>query len=111
MIKAYIAFDRNCDSDTQLVVFAETSGKAKAYAAGTDTLCDYGFTGIRVNRCKDLDRFYRGKPEMDWMDYEERVAMVRYAGFACSCEVCHPECVKYECPAQQWCGRYWRMKE
>jgi hypothetical protein len=111
LIKAYTAIDRNCDSDTTLVVFAETSGKAKAYAANTDELCDYGFTGIRVNRCKDLDRFYKGKPEMDWMDDEDRVAMVRYAGFECSCEVWHPECEHGECPAQQWCGRYERMND
>lgn len=108
-MKAYTASDRNGDSGYSIVVFAETAGQAKAYAASNDAFDGYDFTEIRVNRIKKLDRFYKGKCEMDWMDYEDRVAMVRYANYECSCEVWHPECEKGECPAQQWCGRYERM--
>lgn len=110
-MKAYTATDRNGDEGISLVVFAENAGKAKAYVAGTDEFCDYGFTGIRVNRCKALDRFYRGKREMDWNDDDDRVAMVRYANFECCYEVWHPDCEHGACPAQQWCGRYENMTE
>ena len=49
-MKAYSVSDRNGDEGYSLVVFAETAGKAKAYAAGTDKFYDYGFTGIRAIR-------------------------------------------------------------
>lgn len=110
-MKAYIGSDRNGDEGTAMVVFAETAGKAKSYIAKTDTFCEYGYTGIRVNRCPMLDRFYEGKPEMDWLNPKHRVAMVRYAKFECSCEVWHPECEREECPAQRWCGRYESMHD
>lgn len=110
-IKAYSASDRNGDTGFSIVVFAKTSGKAKAYAAKSDLFDGYEFTDIRVNRKKELDRFYKGKFEMDWMDYDDRVAMVRYANYECSSEVWNPECEKGECPAQQWCGRFERMSE
>lgn len=110
-MKAYEVTDRNGDEGISLIVFADTAGKAKAYAAGTDEFCDYGFTGIRVNRVPNLDKFYKGLSEMDWNNTEDRIAMVRYANFECSCEVWHPECEHKKCPAQKWCGRYERMME
>lgn len=110
-MKAYSATDRNGDSPFSIVVFAETAGQAKAYAANSDMFDEYTFTEIRVNRCKALDSFYKGKPEMDWMNDDDRVAMVRYANYECSYEVWHPECEHGECPAQQWCGRYERMHD
>lgn len=109
-IKAYSASDRKGDTGYSIVVFAETAGKAKAYATQSEKFDEYDFTDIRVNRKKELDRFYKGKREMDWMDDEDRVAMVRYANYECSYEVCHPECENGECPAQEWCDRYKRMK-
>jgi hypothetical protein len=110
-MKAFVASDRNGDSGYSIIVFAETAGQAKAYARDSETFDSYEFTEMRVNRCKALDSYYRGKPEMDWLNYEDRVAMVRCANFECSCEVCHPECENGECPAQEWCGRYERMKD
>lgn len=110
-MKAYIASDRNQETGYSTVIFSETAGQAKAYSAHSDMFEEYGFTEMRVRRCKELDSFYKGKPEMDWMNDDDRVAMVRYADFECSCEVWHPECENGECPAQQWCGRYERMKE
>lgn len=109
--KAYTASDRNGDTGYSIVVFAETAGQAKAYAAQSDAFDAYDFTDIRVNRRKELDRFYKGKREMDWMNDEDRVAMVRYANYECSSEVWHPECEHGQCPAQQWCGRYERMRD
>lgn len=49
-MKAYTASDRNGDSGYSIVVFAETAGRAKAYAANSETFDDYDFTEIRVNR-------------------------------------------------------------
>ena len=105
-MKAYTASDRNGDIDYSIVVFAETAGQARAYVAQSEEFDGYSFTDIRVNRIKELDSFYKGKREMDWMNDEDRVAMVRYANYECGREVVHPECEHGECPAQQWCGRY-----
>lgn len=110
-IKAYTATDRNCDSGYSIVVFAKTAGQAKAYASNSEVFYDYDFTEIRVNRCKPLDDFYKGYKEMDWMDDNDRVAMVRFAGFECSEEVWDPECENGTCPAESWCGRYERMND
>ena len=105
-MKAYIASDRNGESGYSMVVFAETAGKAKAFASNSDRFDYYDFTDMRVRRCKELDSYYQGRLEMDWLDDNDRVAMVRYANFECSGEIWHPDCETVECPAQQWCGRY-----
>lgn len=110
-MKAWTASDRNGDSGFSIVVFAETAGKARAYTANSDYFDSYEFTEIRVNRCKALDQFYNGRKEMDWLDDNDRVAMVRYANFECSCEVWHPECEYGECPAKEWCARYERLMD
>ena len=109
LMKAYVGSDRNGDEGTAIVVFAESAGKAKAYVAGTDTFCDYGFTGIRINRCAALDPYYKGRREMDWSNMEDRVAMVRYADFECSSEMDWDSCDCEHCEARQWCGRYEMM--
>lgn len=102
-MKAYTVSDRNGDEGITLVVFAETAGKAKAYAANSAEFDYYEFTDMRAQRVPALDRFYRGRPQMDWMDDEDRVAMVRYAGFSCSYNVDHPDCDG--CPAYEWCEK------
>lgn len=105
-MKAYSVSDRNGDEGYSLVVFAETAGKAKAYAVGVDEFCDYGFTGLRAIRRPMLDKYYKGEPVMDWFDPKDRVAMVRYADFECSGEMSFVDCNCEECPAKKWCGRY-----
>lgn len=107
-MKAYIASDRNGDSGYSIVVFAETAGQAKAYASNSETFDGFEFTEMRVNRCKALDSYYQGRREMDWLNDNDRVAMVRYANFECSDEVWPLDCDTEECPARQWCGRYER---
>lgn len=62
-MKAYIAHDKNHDEPLALIVFAESPGMAKAYAANCDGFDCYGFTDIRVKRCPNLDKFYRRKEE------------------------------------------------
>lgn len=105
-MKAYSVSDRNGDADYSTVVFAETVGKAKAYAVGTDEFCDYGFTRLRAIRMPMLDKYYKGKPEMDWFDPKDRIAMVRYANYECSGELSFADCDCENCPAKKWCGRY-----
>lgn len=107
-MKAYSVSDRNGDEGYSLVVFAETAGKAKAYAVGVDEFCDYGFTGLRAIRKPMLDKYYKSKVEMDWFDPTDRVAMVRYADFECSSEMSFVDCECEECSAKKWCGRYER---
>lgn len=103
--------DRNGDEGYSLVVFAETVGKAKSYAAGTDEFCDYGFTGIRAIRQPMLDKYYKGKPEMDWCKAEDRIALVKECGWFCDHEYLDRERDCPECPAAEWCDDYMDWKE
>ena len=107
-MKAWSVSDANGNVGIDYVIFAETRGKAIRYALDH---CDgafdwYEWTEMRALRKPVLDQFYRGKPMMDWCDMEDRVAMVRYAGFQCSNEVLvtPDECLA--CPAHEWCDRY-----
>lgn len=102
-MKAYIVSDR-CDPLFSTVVFAETAGKARAIAQGTDACEDLDFIDIRATRVRSLDSYYKGESEMNWYDPEDRVAMVRFANFECSRECDDPNCEP--CPAKEWCGRY-----
>ena len=107
-MKAYTVQDR-WDPMFSTVVFAETAGKARAIAQHTDACEDLDFTDIRAIRVPALDGCYRGKPEMDWYNAEDRIAMVKLADYECSQEVYNPRC-EY-CPAKEWCGRYERDHE
>lgn len=102
-MKAYIVNDR-ADPLFSTVVFAETAGKARAIARNTDACEDLDFIDIRAVRAPALDHSYKGKEEMDWYDPEDRLAMVKIAGFECSREIGDPDCEP--CPAKEWCGRY-----
>ena len=104
-MKAYIITDLQGYADYSTVVFAETSGKAKAIAIHTDAFEDYEFTEISARRIPKLDKYYRGKKEMDWLDPNDRVALVKEVGWFCSDETFYSgECPT--CPAKQWCDRY-----
>lgn len=87
------------DSDYATVVFAETVGKAKAIAVGTDACEDYGYLDIRAYRFKKMDKYYRGKREMDWYNDEDRTALVK-AGWHCL-DPCEWECKA--CCARELC--------
>lgn len=104
-MKAYIVQDR-WDPLFATVVFAETAGKARAIARNTAACEDLDFIDIRACRVPSLDLCYKGKPEMDWYDTEDLIAMVKLAGFECSREWDDPDCEP--CPAKEWCGRYER---
>lgn len=76
-MKAYKISDLKGYADYSTVVFAETSGKAKAIAITTDAFNDYEFTEISARRVPELDKYYRGLDEMDWLDDADRIALVR----------------------------------
>ena len=97
-MKAYIIHDLKGYADYSTVVFAETSGKAKAIAITTDAFNDYEFTEISARRIPKLDKYYRGLDEMDWFDDADRIALVRDGKFHCF-EV--SECKN--CPAKEYC--------
>lgn len=107
-MKAYSVSDRDGSEGGSIIVFAETAGKAKAYAVRQDDFCDYGFTGLRAIRRPMLDKYHKGRTEMDWFDPNDRIAMVRYANYECSGEVSFADCDCENCPAKKWCRRYER---
>ena len=103
-MKAYKITDRNGVYDYAIIVFAENRNKAKAIAVNTDSFEDIEYKDIRAIRMPKLDKYYRGESEMDWYNAEDRIAMVKEAGFSCSLDYWEEEdCL--ECPAWQWCDR------
>ena len=102
-MKAYVVTDKNeCVYST--IVFAETRGKAIVLAQSTDACEDVPFTEISAHRVPQMDKYYRGKSEMDWNNADDRIAMCKEAGFSCAAEVGEPECK--DCPAKNYCDRY-----
>ena len=108
-MKAYIVNDEKSECDFSTVVFAETAGRARAIAIHTNACEDAEFTDISARRIPALDKYYRGQIEMDWCDAEDRIALVKEAGFHCSYEIDSPQCD--DCPARKWCDRYEEEKE
>ena len=101
-MKAYQITDRGGFCEYSKIVFAETAGQAKAYAAGSDGFEDVCFTEIRAIRCPQLDALYRGRGEMDWDNAGDRMAMVKLAGFRCGDDY---DCEGKKCPAYDFCER------
>lgn len=88
------------------VVFAETAGKARYIAMYSGTLGDdLEFKDIYVRRIPQLDEYYKGRTEMDWSDDNDRVAMVRFAGFCCG-EDCFDQEECGRCSAKEYCNQY-----
>lgn len=90
-------------SDLTAIVFAETRNKAKSIAQYTETFGYVEYIDVRAKRIPALDKYYKGKSEMDWYNMRDRVAMVKEAGFTCSYEFETEDCEK--CSARQWCDR------
>ena len=108
--KAYCVSDKNGDGNSY-IVYAESRGKAIGYALRycDDAFGDYTFTEMRAIRKPKLDLYYHGASELEWDNMDDRLAMVRDAGFYCSYEmdVTTDECE--ECKAHEWCSRYKEM--
>lgn len=100
-MKAWLVYEKNETLST--VVFAETAGKARALAQHTDACEDVEFCDIRAQRIPQIDKYYTdGKLEMDWLKTEDRIALVKEAGFRCDKEYYDPfDCES--CPASKWC--------
>ena len=99
-MKAWIVSDKNSYEGYSTIVFAETVGKARSIAMTTAACEDSKFIDIIVTRIAIADKMYRkGKKEMDFDNFEDRIFMVRDCGFYCiekheeSCEKC--EAKKY----------------
>lgn len=107
-VKAYVVTNKNeCVYST--VVFAETRGKAIVLAQSTDACEDVPFTEISAHRVPQMDKYYRGKSEMAWYNPDDRIALVKEAGFHCADEIWEPDCV--DCPAKEYCDRYQDRQE
>lgn len=113
-MKAWSVTDRDCNTGNSYIVFAETRGKAISYALNH---CDCTFvwetfTSMMAHRRPSLDKYYKeGRNEMDWCNMDDRIAMVRDAGFECGYEVdvTVDECKA--CDAHEWCDRFERMTD
>ncbi len=86
------------------VIFSSSRGKAKKLFTKTDEYNGYDYLDMRVHRIPALD----GHSElegyvMDWDKQEDRLALVRYAGFYCI-EGRLDDCKK--CIAKDYCGEY-----
>ena len=103
--KAYIVRDREYYSPCSVVVFAESSNKAKALALHTDCFQDFAYTELRTRREPRLDKYYRGVSEMDWDHSEDRIALVKECGFVCAEDGMEWEDCE-DCPAKEWCDSY-----
>ncbi len=59
-LKAYIVSDKWNDAGS-IIIWAKTSGKAKAKALYNDIFDNYEFTELRVNRVPDFDKYAESK--------------------------------------------------
>lgn len=111
-MKAYKVRDREGYSEYSMVVFAETRGKAISYALGTDEFPKYewDYTQLKAERIPVLDKYYRGYRTMDWDNMQDRVAMVKEAGFQCDDEYADIDECK-NCEAKEYCGEYEYLQE
>lgn len=105
-MKAYQARAFNRDYST--VVFAETAGRAKEIAQGTDACDDAEFIDIRVRRLPKADSLYCGKSEADWWDAATRLLLVKEYGWQCL-DAEYDECE--DCPAKDYCSEYEYLKD
>lgn len=100
-MKAWLV--RQKDEYCAAVVFAETRGKARALAMHTDACEDSDFCDIEVHRMSHMDKYYqKGKREMDWDKADDRIALVKDAGFYCDTDYIDREDCDY-CPARNHC--------
>lgn len=106
-MKAWVA--REKDEFRSTVVFAETAGKAKSIAFGTECLEDVPFCRIQVRRVPEMDKYYEdGKTEMDWNNPQDRIVLVKECGFYCE-YIEMSECEN--CQAKEFCSEWEEMEE
>ena len=107
VVKAYQVYDRTGYFFCSVIVFAETSGKAKALALGTDEFPSDGwdFTDLGARRKPELDKHYRGNWLMDWYNDDDRLVLIKEAGYRCDDDSFDPDdCLR--CVGKDYCERY-----
>lgn len=107
-MKAYGVHDKNWYSDYTVIVFAETVGRAKSIALGTDEYPypDWQYIELMAWRIPVLDECYRGHSIMDWYDDKDRYDLVTKWKTWCGseyyderdCELC---CAKDVCEGRK----------
>lgn len=108
MYKAYCARSKYGDC-CSTVVFVENRGKAKSLAMASEALEGVEFLDLEICRLPQMDKYYKpDKSEMDWLDPEDRIALVKDAGFRCE-YVELEECK--QCPAREYCSEYEDCKQ
>lgn len=102
-MKTWLVEDVNEEYGT--IVFAKTRNKAKYLATQYDEgLQDYRYNEVRATRMPQLDKYAGDKPYvMDFAIDEDRLIMVRDAGFRCY-EPGYEDCEK--CVAKDYCEVY-----
>ncbi len=102
-MKAWYVEDVN--EEYASIVFAKTRNKAKYLAVQYDEgLQDYGYVEVRAIRMPQLDKYAGDSPYvMDFDIDEDRLIMVRDAGFRCI-EPEYEDCEK--CVAKDYCEVY-----
>ena len=107
-MKAYQIEDREGYAEYSCVIFAECRGKAISLALGTDEFpqSDWDFTQLKARRIPSLDKYYRkGHWYMDWYNNEDKIALVKEAGYQCDDDSFDPVgCSK--CCAKDFCSKY-----
>ena len=111
-MKAWRVEDTESYEGGYTVVFAETRGKAHDLARHTEC-CEYAeWCDIRVTRIPAMDKMWKpGKTEMNWMDLDDRIALVKECGWCCNHEYLDRERDCTLCPAAEWCDDYQDWKE
>lgn len=104
-MKAWRVYDREFYTPYAIIVFAETRGKAVSAALCSEEFPkdDWNYTELCALRAPTLDKHYRGKWRMEWDDDEDRLAMIREAGFFCQ-ELDSDECER--CSGKEFCEAY-----
>ena len=104
-MKAYKAWIDD-DYQNSTVIFAENKQAAKVFAFNRSIIADSypEYIDVRVRRIPVLDAEYRGHPEMDWDDSQDRLAMTK-AGWTCHPDTFDPEYCG-TCAGKEYCGEY-----
>lgn len=96
----------------EVIIFAETAGKAKAIAKANNLFENYKFTEIKVRRCPTADKAYRGEEFLDFAYNEtDRLFAVTNLGWYCDDESFDPDGDCPKCCAREFCDRYKDYKE
>lgn len=86
------------------IVFAETRGKARAYASYCDGFEGTDFVDIEVRRLPKADCMCKGRTEMDWENNEDRLFLVKEYGYSCGEYYEESDCI--ECCAKEYCDKW-----